>query len=274
MNDDLVRLILEKIQAEKDNIYKEYSENKKKTGIGFVAIKNLLPEEITMNIYKSFPKDSNRWRLMDSFREKKYTSKQFDKMPKILSEITFAFQDSAIIRSIENAIGLNHLDADPTLYAGGLSMMEKSHFLDPHIDNSHDQHRTKYRRLNLLYYVTPNWKEQDGGHLSLWDEKVINNTTIPSEFNTLVLMETHSTSWHSVSTVNRDDYRCCVSNYYFSEVSPSGEDYFHITAFMATPDKKFTRVFNYADNFLRSSIRKVIKGGIGKKDLYQSNDKE
>ena len=39
----------------------------------------------------------------------------------------------------------------------GLAMFEGD-FLNPHVDNSHDANREKYRRLNLLFYVSPDWK--------------------------------------------------------------------------------------------------------------------
>jgi hypothetical protein len=46
---------------------------------------------------------------------------------------------------------------DDKLYAGGISLMGKNQFLNPHLDNSHDKDREKWRVLNLLYYVTPDW---------------------------------------------------------------------------------------------------------------------
>ena len=268
MSQNLVNLVLERINACADEVRSEYQSNKAKIGIGYASISNLLPEDLALEIYQSFPKASQKWREMKSFREHKYTSKDFDNMPDLLREITFAIQDKRVIEAVESIVSMNKLEADETLYAGGLSMMEKDHFLDPHIDNSHNQGRDLYRRLNLLYYVTPEWSESDGGHLNLWDKTVTQNTEIHSTFNTLVLMETHDHSWHSVSTIKKDDFRCCVSNYYFSKESPSGEDYFHITSFLATPNKKFTRAFNHIDNLLRQNVRKVVKGGLGKKDVY------
>ena len=58
--------------------------------------------------------------------------------------------------------------------------------------------------------------------------------------------------------------RCCVSNYYFSEVSPSAEDYFHVTSFSGRPEEKWKRAFGYIDNSLRNVVSKVFKIGRGK----------
>lgn len=152
--------------------------------------------------------------------------------------------------------------------------MRTGDFLDPHIDNSHDQNRENYRRLNLLYYVTPEWSGPDGGNLELWDQKVLKPVTIESRFNRLVLMETHHLSWHSVSEVKKPNaQRCCVSNYYFSKRSPLDHEYYHVTSFMGRPENKLKRVLSRVDNQLRSFMRKVVPGGLGKKDLYQPDRK-
>jgi Rps23 Pro-64 3,4-dihydroxylase Tpa1-like proline 4-hydroxylase len=37
--------------------------------------------------------------------------------------------------------------------------MSKGAYLRPHLDNSHDKNRKRYRVVNLLYYVTPDWRE-------------------------------------------------------------------------------------------------------------------
>jgi len=55
--------------------------------------------------------------------------------------------------------------------------------------------------------------------------------TIFSNFNRLVVIETNKTSWHSVCQVKVDKIRCCVSNYYYSSISPDYNEYFHVTSF-------------------------------------------
>ncbi len=261
--------ILKKIFNVKRTASLDFQANKKKVGTRFTAIDNLLDPESAQKIQRAFYPDSSAWREMNSFREKKLTTKQYNQLDSILGEITFAFQDAEVVKAFEDITGIQNQVGDPGLYAGGLSMMRAGDFLDPHIDNSHDQDRLHYRRLNLLYYVTPDWKLEDGGHLELWNEKVTEKVTIESQFNRLVLMETHHLSWHSVSPVKKSGgLRKCVSNYYFSKESPLGYDYFHITAFSARPEQPLKRVVCQVDNFVRSTIRKLKPSGLGKKDLY------
>ena len=144
------------------------------------------------------------------------------------------------IKKLRNKYIWRHIP-DSRLYAGGITMMTRGDFLNPHIDNSHDGERKLYRMLSLLYYVTPDWKPEYGGSLELWDDAVKKAVVIPSLFNRLVIMETNRHSWHSVNPVRSDGWRCCVSNYYFSEHSPDGSDYFHVISFSARPDQTFRR---------------------------------
>ena len=172
-NEELVSLIIKKLTESKDQIKKDFANSSSKIGTRFACIDNLLPSDLAQKIFDNFPQKNSAWREMSSFRERKLTSKAFDKVPKILGEITYAIQHADVIKEIQEITGMISLEADPTMYAGGLSMMRSGDFLNPHIDNSHDQDRKLYRRLNLLYYVTPDWRKENGGHLELWDTKVI-----------------------------------------------------------------------------------------------------
>ncbi|MNC91113.1 hypothetical protein D3C83_73090 [compost metagenome] len=81
-------------------------------------------------------------------------------------------------------------------------------------------------------------------------------------------METNPASWHSVSPVAVDRARCCVSNYYFSERSPTGRPYFNVTSFSARPGQHFLRALARMDNAARSAVRLLFRKGIGKTDVY------
>ncbi len=274
-NEKIVSLIVKKLELDKNTLRDQFQKSQSSVGTRYVSIENLLPDELANEIFKQFPKDQRSWREMNSFREKKLTSKAFDKLPRLLGEITFAIQSEPVIKLIEEITQLPELKADPTLYAGGLSLMRFDDFLNPHIDNSHDGARKLYRRINLLYYVTPSWNLEDGGHLELWDTNVDKGVTIESRFNRLVLMETNSTSWHSVSPVTKpNSQRCCVSNYYFSPRSPLNHDYFHVTSFQGRPGQHLRRLWCGLDNFARSGIRKIVKSGIGRKDTFDAGSKK
>jgi len=259
----LTLLLLEKIQSSVSTIKMQWT-NPVCTNTRHFIIDELLDQAICQSIYNAFPKDGNGFFNRESFREKKKESADLGAFNKILSDITYAFQDKRVVDLVAGILGFDNLEPDPKLYAGGLSMMFRGDFLNPHIDNSHDGARQRYRRLNLLYYVSPNWKIENGGNFELWDKERLNPKTITALTNRLVVMETNKTSWHSVSCVMVERPRCCVSNYYFAKISPDNSDYFHVTSFTGRPEEKIKRAFGIVDNALRSFVSKTLKIGRGK----------
>jgi Rps23 Pro-64 3,4-dihydroxylase Tpa1-like proline 4-hydroxylase len=259
----LTKMLLLKLSDNK-KIIKDQWNNPVGTNTKHFYIDNLFTDKICSDIYKAFPKDAKGFFSRKSFREKKKTSANLKTYEPILTDITYAFQDKRVINLIARLVGFREIEADPLLYAGGLSMMFRGDFLNPHIDNSHDAARKRYRRLNLLYYVTPNWRIENGGNLELWNESKSTPKTIFSKANRLVVMETNNSSWHSVSPVKINEPRCCVSNYYFSKISPNKSKYFHVTSFTGRPDQKLNKFISIIDNFSRNFISKALKLGRGK----------
>ncbi len=226
------------------------------------VIDNLLPEDEVLRIYAAFP-DKSTMMLRKSLRENKYVAAQMDQYNPFLEEIIYAFQEPGVVKVVEEITGIQNMIPDTNLYAGGISLMAKDNFLNPHLDNSHDKDRATYRVLNLLYYVTPAWSHENGGNLELWDNGPKGSQReITSHFNRLALMATHQRSWHSVSQVNVDRSRCCVSNYYFSEKPLEDHEYFHVTSFRGRPEQPIRDIVLQGDVALRQGIRKVFKKGI------------
>jgi Rps23 Pro-64 3,4-dihydroxylase Tpa1-like proline 4-hydroxylase len=258
--DQIALLIVEKLTSEKELLKKLFLESKNQ--IGYFYIDNLLPKEITKKIYDSFPKLSET-ELKKNIREYKYVAYQMDKYNTLLEEIIYAFQDSEVVRAISAICQIKNIIPDDNLYAGGVSLMKKDNYLNPHLDNSHDKDKQLWRVLNLLFYVTPDWKLENGGNLELWNNGLKNTPIeIESKFNRLVVMSTHQKSWHSVNKVLTDNVRCCVSNYYFSKTPLLEEDNFHITLFRGRSTQKVKDIFLRIDNGLRKSVRKFFKKGI------------
>lgn len=221
-------------------------------------VDDLLPQALACQIHENFPA-VGRMMFKNSMKERKYVTAQMSDYSPILEEAVFAFQDPRVVDLVSGITGLREIEPDADLYAGGISAMPKGNYLKPHLDNSHDKDRKRYRVLNLLYYVTPGWREDYGGSLELWDQGPKGKPRpVPSLFNRLVLMVTNKSSWHSVSEVLHDRSRCCVSNYYFSPVPPEENDYFHATSFRGRPEEKVTDWIMTADNALRTAVLKTL----------------
>jgi Rps23 Pro-64 3,4-dihydroxylase Tpa1-like proline 4-hydroxylase len=234
-------------------------------------VDDVLPPEGTREIHDAFPKKEDMMERK-TLREHKYVAAQMNKYNPLLEEIIYAFQDPRVLQTVAEITGLKDLHPDDRLYAGGISLMAPGNFLNPHLDNSHDKDRNMYRVLNLLFYVSPDWKKEYGGNLEVWDNGPEGEPReFHSKFNRLVIMATHDKSWHSVNKVQHPDRnRCCVSNYYFSPHPLVSHEYFHVTSFRGRPDEKVKDLVLQADNALRMGVRKVFNKGVGElKHVYK-----
>ena len=253
-------LIVERLTEAKADAAAQFQASS--TAIGHFVVDELLPEALALQIHEAFP-DNRDMTLKKSIREYKHIAAQMDQYNPILEEVIYAFQDPRVVALVHEITGITGLEPDENLYAGGISAMAQGNFLNPHLDNSHDKDRNKWRVLNLLFYVTPDWKDQYGGHLELWPEGVKKpQITLHSRFNRLAVMATHQKSWHSVSPVAHQGTRQCVSNYYFSDTALTPEDRFHVTSFRGRPDQKLRDLVLQLDAKARMALRKVFKKGV------------
>tara|TARA_R110002073_G_scaffold279026_1_gene442873 strand:+ start:115189 stop:116028 length:840 start_codon:yes stop_codon:yes gene_type:complete len=256
----IASFIVKNLQKQKDRLKSQFSESKME--IGFFYLDNALPEKLANILYNHFPKPENTV-LKKTLKEYKHIAYKMDQYNAILEEAIYAFQDERVVSLIQEICELEPILPDENLYAGGLSLMQKHHFLNPHLDNSHDKDRKLWRVLNLLYYVTPNWESSYGGNLELWSNGLEKDPIIiTSKFNRLVVMATHQSSWHSVSKINHDKIRCCISNYYFSETPLLETDKFHVTSFRGRPKERLKDIILKIDNSMRMGLRKIFKKGI------------
>lgn len=259
-SEEISTLIFNHIFDKKDELCLQFSKSSSK--IGFFYIDNLLPDALAQSCYDIFPNPSEM-RQLKSIREHKHVSAQMNKHHDLLERVIYAFQDEKIVNLIGEICAVEALFPDDMLYAGGLSLMGENQFLNPHLDNSHGAERKRWRVLNLLYYVSPNWQLEYGGHLELWPDGPNGYPVlVESKFNRLIVMATHNTSWHSVSKVKVAQPRCCISNYYFSTNALRTSDTFHVTTFKGRPNEFVKNIVLDIDSALRMAIRKVFKKGI------------
>ena len=261
----LSKLIAERLESNSKKLSEEFFAPSTLTSTKFFFIDDLLPEAFVLDVYDNLP-EKDAYNFRDTFRERKFTFSNLNDLDNpIIDNIASALQMDNVVKAVQKITKINHLEGDPSLYAGGISRMDLGHFLNPHIDNSHDADKKKYRRFNILFYVAPDIQESDGGNLELWDQSVSKPLKIESKFNRLVVMETNKHSWHSVDPVCKNIHRCCVSSYFFSKSSPEDFEYYHVTSFMGRPNEFLKRTYGVVDNFLRNYVVKTTGFSRGKK---------
>jgi Rps23 Pro-64 3,4-dihydroxylase Tpa1-like proline 4-hydroxylase len=239
-----------------------------------LIIDNFLDLEIAQQAFQHFPKMEDMDKIKD-IRQYKAQDPDIIKFSSIFSEIIFQhLQSNKLLDIIARITDIPNLYADPKLYASGLAQGKNGSFLNVHLDNSSHPVESWYRRLNLLLYLNPYWTEEKGGHLELWSSDMSNSTAILPIFNRVVIFATDKQSWHGHRHVNTPDgdTRKSINIYYFTEESPDGTDYYHVTSFRGRQQEMVNKVIYPVDNFVRSLARQLRP----KKDrhavLYDQNN--
>jgi Rps23 Pro-64 3,4-dihydroxylase Tpa1-like proline 4-hydroxylase len=224
-----------------------------------LVIDGFLNEGFAKTAFQVFPKMEEMDMLQD-FRQCKAQDPDLSKFNPIFREIVFKHLHSRrFLEFIARITDIPNLLPDYQLYAAGLAQGADNSFLNVHIDNSSHPIHPWYRRLNLLIYLNPDWTEEKGGHLELWTPDMSESVAIAPLFNRMVLFATDKRSWHGHRTVNTPDgdTRKSINIYYFTESSPDGTKYYHITSFRARRSERFNKVLYPADNLVRSVVRRL-----------------
>ena len=261
----------ELLETQIDELAKSFAEAKP---IRHLIVDNFLLPEVATEAFSVFPTMSEMDVLKD-FRQDKAQDPDIGKFNPIFKEIIFEHLHSQrLLNILVKITGMPNLTADSQLYAAGLAQGANGGFLNVHIDNSSHPVTNWYRRLNLLLYLNKNWTEEKGGHLELWDPELSKSVAILPVFNRMLIFATDKQSWHGHRRIDTPDgdTRKSINLYYFTESSPDGTDYYHVTSFKARKNEVLNKVIYSVDNVVRTVARKLRP----KKDehavLYQ--DKE
>jgi Rps23 Pro-64 3,4-dihydroxylase Tpa1-like proline 4-hydroxylase len=241
----------------------------------YLIIDGFLNIEIAMRAFQVFPNMEEMAHFKD-IRQYKAQDPIISKFDRIFSEIIFEhLQSPRLLNILTKITDIPNLKPDIKLYASGLAQGANGSFLNVHIDNSSHPTEPWYRRLNLLIYLNPHWTEAKGGHLELWSQDISDCVTILPIFNRMVIFATDQQSWHSHGHVNTPDgdTRKSINIYYFTEESPDGTDYYHISFFRSRQHEFFNKLLYPVDNFIRTLARKLRHHKDAHAVFYEQNKK-
>ena len=211
-----------------------------------IVIDNFLPESLLEEILKEFPKPTQiDWQAFQNPTERKLASKNEQQMGDVTRFLLYSLNSSTFITFLETLTGIDGLLPDPHFEGGGLHQIERGGFLKMHVDfNQHKKLRLD-RRLNFLLYLNKDWKEEYGGHLELWDQKMTQcEKKILPIFNRCVVFSTTDFSYHGHPeplTCPENRTRKSLALYYYSNGRPSEETLGtpHTTIFQSRPQESF-----------------------------------
>lgn len=212
-----------------------------------IVIDNFLPENVLIEILKEFPKPEWRdWKNFNRETEKKLESRTELYLGEATRLLLYQFNSSVFISFLEKLTGIEGLIPDPHFEGGGLHQIAKGGFLKIHADFNRHRKLQLDRRLNLLLYLNQNWQEEYGGHLELWDSKMVQcERKILPIFNRCVIFSTTDFSFHGHPeplTCPKGWTRKSIALYYYSNGRPPEEvSESHSTLFQARPGESFSQ---------------------------------
>ncbi len=136
-----------------------------------VVLEGFLDDEVARAAADEFPRpDATEWIQYVHVNERKLGKSDRSGIPPALGRLIDELSSPPFIALLERLTGIEGLLPDPGLEGGGLHQSERGGFLNVHADFTvHPHHRDWQRRLNLLLYLNPDWRDEWGGHLELWD---------------------------------------------------------------------------------------------------------
>jgi hypothetical protein len=114
-----------------------------------------------------------------------------------IRHVMHEFNSGTFIAFLERLTGHTMLSPDPMFTGCGLHSTGRGGRLMVHADMSLHPNPKLQQILNMIYYVTPDWQDDWGGQLELWERDMskCSKRVVPT-FNSAVIFFTGSKSFH------------------------------------------------------------------------------
>ena len=245
----------------------------------FFKLDAFLDEAFALEVAGSIPSFDEAQKIGLTFKsvnEKlKLQVTDWRKFPPPVSTLHQALSSPEFLADISYITGIPDLLADDKLDGGGMHQTGPGGRLDVHVDFNILEDRGWHRRLNILVYLNPEWHEDWGGRIELWDEDVEKcwHSYAPI-LNRCVVFETDETSYHGVTPLSAPPgiaRKSFAAYYYTAAPPPHWDGRTHSTVFQARPHERFKGRVAMPLERLRqqmsnrwSAMKKTVKRALGR----------
>jgi len=202
-----------------------------------VLIKDFLEPAAALAMAAQFPRAaSEAWTQYKHANENKLGMAKRQLFPPAIAAVTDELNSPEFVAWISELTGIPHLMADPMLEGGGLHQSGPGGYLNVHTDFSmHHFHTNWRRRVNLILYLNPEWPEEWGGALELWEQKMARCAAkYPPLLNHALIFTTDERSLHGFPdplTCPHGQSRKSLALYYYTiesdqKITGHSTDYF------------------------------------------------
>jgi 2OG-Fe(II) oxygenase superfamily len=210
-----------------------------------LVLDGLFDPDLLRAIIDEFPKPGDiEWIAYKSVREIKLASNRDEHFGPLTRILLYHLNSAPFLSFLSEVAGIEGLVADSYFDGGGMHQIQRGGKLAIHADFNRHPMTGLDRRLNALLYLNPDWREEYGGHLELWDSDMTGcvRKVLPV-FNRMIVFGTTDCTYHG----HPDPLACpegmtrkSLALYYFSKGRPAEEvTNGHTTLFRERPGETF-----------------------------------
>lgn len=236
---------------------------------------NFLDPDVIARIAEEFPNTtSGEWVQYKHYNENKAGMTKRELFPPFIGQVVDELNSPAFVSWLSELTGIKGLLPDPSLEGGGMHQSAPGGFLNVHADFTMHHHRKNWRRrVNVIVYANPEWEDEWGGAIELWDRSMMRCVAkVPPFYNHAVIFNTDEHSYHGFPdplTCPDGITRRSLALYYYT-VEQDGRAVARSTNFQARPGDSVVRsALIWADKKVVHLYSKV-KSAFGLSDDFAS----
>tara|TARA_B100000767_G_C19677009_1_gene497816 strand:+ start:272 stop:1066 length:795 start_codon:yes stop_codon:yes gene_type:complete len=187
------------------SVEKQIKEYGKNPPFDYVVIDNFFENNFAKKIAEEFPAfNSDIWHSYNNAIEVKKTCNNWNVFPKDTYSVFSYFNSQEWLKYLSTQLlGGKKLYSDSGLNGGGWHAHKKGGLLNTHLDYSLHPKLQLQRKLNIIVYLSPDWKKEWGGSLGLWGNESSEKpgdlvVSLWNKFNRAVIFDTTQNSWHGL----------------------------------------------------------------------------
>jgi hypothetical protein len=248
-----IDMIVIKLYEEAEAIRAQWADSSVTQTRHFVLDGLIESSDLIRSMHEAFLRKPEHFSVRDSIWQRRKTYAGPADCDPVLVGLANAFSDPKVAAVFSYLLDLDPISADPGAVGGELVLMGRGYHASPFIDASHSHCGSKIRRLKLFYFASPDWEENKGGILEIWDRKIASAKSIVPAADRLVVMETSETSWHSLGTAIADRQLCFLTKSYFSDTGGKQRKAY-ASRFSGRPGEKGKRILGYTGGAIRNLL--------------------
>lgn len=216
---------------EENNLIELRSSFQSSLPFNHLILDDFLEQSVALDIASEFPKfDDEIWYKYDSPLEIKKASNNWNAFKKKTYQFFYHVLSPQFTEKLSSLLGVK-LYPDVGLHGGGFHTHKAGGKLNPHLDYSIHPKLGLQRRVNLILYISPEWKPEYGGAFGLWENSTEGKgpgklvKTVDCLFNRAVIFDTTQNSWHGICNqiASGEHTRNSLATYYLADPKPEAD---------------------------------------------------